>query len=308
MTCRAALLIAFAALAVTSSCARGPGDVLRRPCNVDVRDNGEVLVSDFHNVRVVVFDPQGQMVTSVGSRGFGQGELWGVGDVAVLPDGGFAVINQARASLDDLSTPRPEVKIFDADGVETAAFSTLLGVDVSSLPTGVAVIPDGLAVSDIGHHRISLFSSKGLPVRVIDRIKGGPPVAAPSGLRFRGGRLWIAEGKRHRVRALSLDGQQILSVGSEGSEDGQMLFPHAVDVAPEGWFVVADLGNYRLQRFSAQGEHLLTITPSPARADVRVQLNDVAVGPAGLIYAVDAKGDRVLVYSSEGALVRVIGG
>ena len=51
-----------------------------------------------------------------------------------------------------------------------------------------------------------------------------------------------------------------------------------------------------------------TIVPSPARPDVRVQLNDVVVGPNGLIYAVDAKGDRVLVYSPDGNLIRVIGG
>ncbi len=302
------MLVAVTALVTASSCTREPGAALSRPCNIDVRPDGQVFVSDFHNVRVVVFDPQGHLVDAVGSRGFGESELWGVGDVAALPDGGFAVINQARASLDDLKTPRPEIKIFDAMGREARAFSTLVGVDKTSLPTAVAVIPDGLAVADIGHHRISLFSSDGIPERVIDRVKGGPPISAPTGLRYRADRLWIAEGRQHRVRALSLDGAQVLSVGTEGSADGQLLFPHAVDASDEGWFVVADLGNYRLQRFSAEGEHLLTIVPSPARPDLRVQLNDVAVGPAGLIYAVDAKGDRVLVYSPDGALVRVLGG
>lgn len=306
--CRAVVLVAVVALATVASCGRDSASGLSRPCNIDVRADGQVYVADFHNVRVVMFDPKGEVQDAVGSRGFGPGELWGVGDVTTLPDGGFAVINQARASLDDLKTPRPQVKLFGPNGREVRSFSTMVGVDKTSLPTAVAVVPEGLAVTDIGNHRISIFSMDGLPKRVIERIQGGPPLVAPTGLRYRGERLWIAEGKKHRVRALSLEGAQLLNVGTEGSKDGQFLFPHAVDVSEEGWFVVADLGNYRIQRFSAQGDHLNTIVPSPANPDVRVQLNDIAVGPDGLIYAVDAKGDRVLVYSPKGELVRVLGG
>lgn len=306
--CRTAVLVSLIALATLASCARDSASGLSRPCNIDVRADGQIFVSDFHNVRVVMFDPQGAPLNAVGSRGFGPGELWGVGDVTTMPGGGFAVINQARASLDDLKTPRPQIKIFGKDGLEVRSFSTMVGVDKTSLPTAITVVPEGLAVTDIGNHRISIFSLDGLPKRVIEHIQGGPPLVAPTGLRYRAKRLWFAEGKKHRVRAISLEGAQLLSVGTEGSADGQFLFPHAVDISPEGWFVVADLGNYRIQRFSATGEHLNTIIPSPANPDVRVQLNDIAVGPDGLIYAVDAKGDRVLVYSPEGELVRVLGG
>ena len=143
-TCRATPLLALFLLG-TASCNRdsAPG-VLSRPSHVAVSADGQVLVADFHNARVVRFDDKGGVQSSVGSRGFGDDELWGVGDIGVLPSGGFAVVDHARASLDELDTPRPQVKIFGATGQELRVFTTLIGVDSASLPSGLAVSKAGV--------------------------------------------------------------------------------------------------------------------------------------------------------------------
>ena len=110
-----------------------------------------------------------------------------------------------------------------------------------------------------------------------------------------------------QLREKDLDGRELLRFGREGEAPGELLFPYAVAVSKDGWVAVADLGNYRVQRFDREGRYLDGFTPKPAREGTLVQIMDLTVAPAGLLYVVDSKGGRVLACRPEsGEVVRTL--
>jgi len=269
--------------------------------------NGDVLVSDMQNARIVRFEAGGAFVGSYGGRGIGHGELWRPWGVTELADGAIAVVNHSLATLDDPNSFRRQVKLFEPSGEERLAFPALpKGEAEAGWPEDVEAVPGGLVVADQERSALLFFDTQGNHQRSIHEIDGGPPLDGPGSPRLHENSLWISEYKAHRVRRISLDGRQLESFGSEGDGPGELMFPYGLAVAEAGWIVVADLGNYRVQRFDAQGRYLDGFSPTPVSAGSPPQIMDVEVGRDGLIYVVDSKGDRVLVCRTTGEVVRVL--
>ncbi len=291
-------------------CDSGRDRSFNRPNVATIDSRGHLLVNDFQNSRIVRFDSAGRYLGEFGRRGLGKGHLWRVWGLASLADGGVALVNHSRLDQEAEDQERAyhrEVKVFGPDGTERFAFPALpTGEQETGWPEEIAVVPEGFVVSDGERDALLFFSPQGKYLRRLAEIKNGPPLVSPSTQRSLNGELWVTEYSMHRIRRITLDGEELLRVGQEGSLPGQFLFPETVDVSPEGWFVVADLGNYRLQRFDTNGRHLNSIVPEPARPGIRVQISDVDVGQDGLLYVVDSIGCRVLVYKKEGTLVRVL--
>lgn len=83
-----------------------------------------------------------------------------------------------------------------------------------------------------------------------------------------GQRVFIADAKGHKVRALALEGGRVLAE----SGDGQLLFPNRLRMDPRGRLVVADNDNHRLVWLDAQGA-----TPSMAQLrSLEVQTHPLA--------------------------------
>jgi sugar lactone lactonase YvrE len=92
--------------------------------------------------------------------------------------------------------------------------------------------------------------------------------------------------------------------GGRGSGPGQLDAPIGIAVHPSGDIYVADLGNGRVQRLSADGKFLDFWPAAGSQPLALRQVSDVAVGPSGKVYALDAGGN---IYSLEpGGLVRLV--
>ena len=120
--------------------------------------------------------------------------------------------------------------------------------------------------------------------------------------------MWIIEQFDNRIRHLDADGTQQLVFGAEGARPGELRFPKALDVcASEGWIAVADLGNYRLQRFDMSGVFIDGFEPPPRDDDSPVQLMDVELSAdCSSMVLVDSKGDRVLLTEPDGTIFGVL--
>ena len=57
----------------------------------------------------------------------------------------------------------------------------------------------------------------------------------------------------------SPSGERLRSFGIQGSDQGQFQFPDGVAVDGEGNILVADCLNYRIQKFTAQGQFLTAV-------------------------------------------------
>jgi len=294
-------------VATQIGCSGGQPDDMRRPNHLAFDVDGHLLVADPLRGRVIRLSTAGRLDRIVGRMGLGEDEFWGVQGLAGLPDGGFVVLDYRLRSLADQTDLFAELKLHDRRGRVRKRFELVRrGLTGEGYHEGIAVLPDGFAVADSARDALILVSRDGAPIRTIQEVRGGPPLSAPMRPRYRLGQLWVAEYRAHRVRRLTLEGEETLRVDATGEGPGQLRFPWAVDPSPEGWFVVADLGNYRLQRFDADGRFASEIRPEPAGPTQPVQLVDVRLGPDGLIYAADSKGNRILVLQADGTLVRAI--
>ncbi len=172
---------------------------------------------------------------------------------------------------------------------------------------------------------------------------GSPDVAVPAGpvltdtarevtevARFRdaralaadpAGRLYVVEAAESAVVVLDARGLPVASLGGPGSGDYSFLEPHDVDPANGLDLFVADAGNARIQRLSADGRFIETIPvpvgdPERMRPDRPADPSDpaqrgrpvaVAVGPAGSLYAVEAERGVVLRWDTGRRLSRRLG-
>lgn len=113
-----------------------------------------------------------------------------------------------------------------------------------------------------------------------------------------GDRLAVADFYRHRVAYL-VDGRD-RSFGAKGTGPGQFTYPTDVQFA-HGRLWVADAYNHRVQAFTLDGAHVLTL----GEGDGLNAATGLHVG-ADAVAVTDFENSRVLVYSLDGDLRQVI--
>jgi len=129
-----------------------------------------------------------------------------------------------------------------------------------------------------------------------------------------GAELALEEGPEVGARDLYAAGWQDLGArlvfGSPGQEPGQLQFPRGIEVGPDGYVYVADTGNHRVQKFTADGQFVasfgsLSTLEMEARGIPRGFLEpwDVAVAADGTIYVADTWNHRIQRLDAEGNLL-----
>ena len=261
-----------------------------------------IYVSDFHHQRIVTFDDSGRFLSSMGHQGLSGDGLWEVWGM-LADDRDLHVLNLRPTSRDD-DTMLLEIKTF-RDG-SAVSVTPLVLADGST-----AKWSDGLAQTDDGWKLTSLegnaLLSFGVDGRVTDERTapaGGAPLHAPSALHGEADGLWIIEQFDNRIRHLSHDGIERLSFGEEGAQPGSLRFPKALDVCDTGgWLAVADLGNYRVQRFDLSGTFIDGFEPPQLNPESPLPLMDVQISSdCSTMVLVDSKGDRVLLTEPNGTI------
>ncbi|MBI2571218.1 MAG: NHL repeat-containing protein [Candidatus Schekmanbacteria bacterium] len=280
---------------------------MNRPNALAFDAQGRVFVSDFHNQRIAIFDREGRRLGDFGEQGLGTGKLWKVWGVRPAPDNAVYVLNHRITTAAD-EEPYVEVKVFGPDHRERLAFPVTDGFSSSAgWPSDLALAADGsVAVVDQQLGAVLWFDPQGHLLRSFRGPDAGQPLDNPRGIALFAGGFWVVEEYPHRLRKFTADGTQALEIGGEGSEPGRFLFPQSIDIAGNGDLLVADLGNYRVQRFSAGGEYLREYRPKRIAGRSPPQLLQAVFGPDEHVYVADSKGNRVIVFAPDGMWVRDI--
>lgn len=132
----------------------------------------------------------------------------------------------------------------------------------------------------------------------------------PSGLGIdREGNLLVADSHYHCVRVYRFDGQELKVLGGQaGSEPGQFGYVSDCVQDSDGFYYISEFGaNSRITKLDPLGQY---VTSWGTLGQGRLEFNRVralAIGPDGLLYAVDACNHRIQVMTRDGRFVREFG-
>ena len=257
------------------------GSPLLSPRAVALGPNGERVIADTGNHRVVVLDRDGNYLRSFGS-------YCNLGDPTNTP------------CVDP-----------DGDG------PLVTGDGQFYEPWGVAVDAQGnLFVADTWNGRIQVFDSQGEFLRkwglfaIADGGVGDPnALFGPRGIAFDlDGNLVVADTGNKRIIRYKPTGEMIDQVGGGGVTPGRFDEPTDVAVDPtDGTILVADSFNQRIQRFSANLEYMGEWqVPGWTGRDI-YQKPYLAVTTDGSVYVSDPATAQVVIFDRNGQVQAAFG-
>ncbi|MCF8145711.1 MAG: hypothetical protein K9N21_17510 [Deltaproteobacteria bacterium] len=199
---------------------------------------------------------------------------------------------------------------FDSEGELIQRWSATLG-DTMGSPLDVAVDKDGnIYLSMVEHVQkwsatgrlLSKFGEKGI---------GDGQFTWCSGLALDlNSNLYVVDAWNQRIQKFDSDGNFILKWGSAGTGDGQFNFTsgYLFDIAFDnfGSVYVADTGNQRIQKFTADGQFIKK-WPIRTGQEGFGSPTGVAVDGEGNVYVVDKGNSVIQKYTSEGVFLAEFG-
>ncbi|MFD9009901.1 RICIN domain-containing protein [Streptomyces sp. NPDC059552] len=257
--------------------------VLSSPRGLAMDSSGALYIADCENHRVRKVTTDGTISTVAGSgvAGFsGDGgpafaaQLSSPSAVAGDGAGGFYIADHGNHRIRRVTA---EGRISTVAGTGTAGFDGDKGPAAAAQlrsPVGLAVDSTGaLYIADHGNHRIRKITADGTISTVAGSGSagfagdGGPAAAAQLNLPYAvavdsTGALYIADSGNHRIRKITADGtiSTVAGTGTAGlgGDDGpassaQLNTPSAVAVDSAGALYIADSGNHRIRRITADG-------------------------------------------------------
>jgi DNA-binding beta-propeller fold protein YncE len=229
------------------------------------------------------FDPAGRLLASFGDGLYGrphsvrvdrEGSLWTVdalGHIVLKMDanGRIRMIlgrkNQAAETPDHFNQPTDiafasDGSIFVSDGYgnsrvakysKSGTYVTAWGKKGTgegefNIPHSIVIDSrDRVYVGDRENHRIQIFDTSG---RFLQQWKNA---GSPWGLCLDpdGRHLWMVDGYNNRILKLTLDGKIVGRIGAPGKLPGELNFGHQISVDAQGNVYVAEILNWRVQKF-----------------------------------------------------------
>lgn len=258
---------------------------------------------------------------SIGSPGFGPGELFVPQGIAVDSQGNTLIANGRGINPAD-GTPNYDIgnkiEIFNPSGQYIGAIgSGGTGPGQFDEPTTVDFNPvtGDLYSGDVYNNRINQFDSQGNFIRsfangaftplVEDRLFFGP-----SGLTFdKDGNVYVGDFNGERILKYTSDGQQLGVIGgTRGTAPGEFQGVAGVRISPvSGNIFVADQYNNRVQVLDPNGSPLLAFGSVGSELGQFLQPIGIEVDDQENIYVADSINSRVQVFDKNGNFLTSFG-
>lgn len=199
----------------------------------------------------------------------------------------------------------PEQRFFKIGKDDTGALAMPLGLDVDK--------QGKLYVVDATLKQIMVYDRNGKFLRSIG-------VAAqfnrPSGLAVDAGgtRVYVVDtggvkSDEHRVRVFDAQsGAHLFDIGKRGTAPGEFNLPRDITVASDGSLYVVDGGNFRVQKFDADGKYISAFGKVGRSGGQFARPKEIAVDKDGNVYVVDAAFGNFQIFNPDGALLLAVGG
>jgi len=248
---------------------------------VTINSKRNIIVSDFGNNRIQIFDSEGKFISTFGSQGNGSGQFnhpWGI-----------AINSKGHVIVSDYSNNR--IQIFDSEGKFLSTFGSKgNGNGQFNGPEGICVdLNDGIYVCDRSNNRIQIFDSEGNFISTFgSKGNGNGQFEYPEGITINSkGHVIVSDYGNSRIQIFNSEGNFISKFGSFGNGNGQFNSPTGIFVDNNDNILVCDYYNNRIQIFNSNEEYItqfkvnkptdITIDPNTQNIIVSLYNNQVSI-------------------------------
>ena len=198
----------------------------------------------------------------------------------------------------------PEQRYFTIGEGETGGLAMPLGMDVDK--HGNLYVLDGtLKTANVYDRDGKFLRSIGTPSQF----------SRPAGLAVDadGRRLYLVDiggvsSQAHKVLVFDAQsGAHLFDIGKRGTGNGEFNLPRDAAVAPDGSLYVVDGGNFRVQKFSADGKFLSTFGSVGRQNGQFSRPKEISIDKTGNIYVVDAAFGNFQIFNPDEKLLLAVG-
>lgn len=179
------------------------------------------------------------------------------------------------------------------------------GGGVMKKPINITIDADGTRyVTDTDRNQVLVFDREDKFLRALGR----PDQFKPVDVAVSGDRLYVTDLQHHEIQVLDkYSGDTLFRFGEVGSEDGQLFQPTNLALGRDASLFVSDTGNFRIQKFSLDGEYIRTYGQIGTALGRFARPKGVAVDDKGRLYIVDAAFENIQILDSDGSPLLVFG-
>lgn len=275
-----------------------PAEGLAKPRALAFDKEGQLVIVDSKNNRIVIQKKDGTLVERFGKLGTAKGELREPCGVAVAKDGSIYVADTFHTLDANGGLPWGRIQKFDDD----YDFKSVLpkpeeGSTDFFGPRAVSIDGQGrIWVSDTGNHRLLVYGADGAFLKSIgSKGKGDLNFEEPFGLAFDGqGNAYVADRLNFRIQVINKDFGFVRAFKVDGWESSQInMEPYvAVDNA-RSLVWVTDPTKNKVHSYTFEGKKKASFTQSSDGAPFNLPTG-LAMGPDGLLYISDGGSGRIL--------------
>jgi DNA-binding beta-propeller fold protein YncE len=171
-------------------------------------------------------------------------------------------------------------------------------------PIGVVAYGGRIFVSDSVLNKVFILDERGKMIGNFRGYFGRPTSLAVDSER---GIIYVSDTLAHKIHKYTPDGENIGSIGINGSGEGEFSFPTHIWVDSKGVLYVTDSMNFRVQMFSPEGNFVgMFGSHGDSYADLD-KIKGIAVDSDENIYVVDSIHDVIKVFDRTGRLLLYFG-
>lgn len=274
------------------------------PYAISVDQSGNIFVADRSNMRIQIFDPNGQFLrpfiaesTADTPRMFTDPT-----GIAFDLDNNLAVVDRDNDRVVVLDPKGNHKFTMGSRGSAAGQFSS---------PDGIAVDTQGnFVVTDFNSGRVQMFDPQGNFLRMFGSPGDGPTeLCNPVGIAvdIRNDNIVVCDFGNHRISIWTNEGTFIKLFPAPISDNddeaytrrtnlGQLSYPVSLTCDRKGNILVVDMDNNRLQAFDEDGKHLFCVGGRGTSQGLFSGPNAVCLDPEGRIIVSDPGNHRIQIF------------